>query len=170
MAMAAPILMMVGAVVSAVGAIRQANARSDDMNAAADAATFNANVSEQNAQIALDQGRAEAAMQERDTRRRLGAIRANFGASGITPEGSPLDILASSAFEAEMDRQTILYDSELRARAHRTQSTLDTAESGNLRRGAKQAKSAGKLSAAGVLLGGAAKAYGSYSAGTPVKV
>ena len=76
---------------------------------------YNAAVADRNAGIARAQAVADADAQSRHARRVIGAARAGYGASGITDEGSPLDVLGMSAANAELDRQNILYRGELKA-------------------------------------------------------
>jgi hypothetical protein len=108
-----------GTAISIAGAQSQASAN-------ASAASTNAAIMAQNAKIALDEGNLNAANQQRQTIIALGAARAGYGASGVTAEGSPQDVLGSSAANAELDRQVILYKSRLKAFGFNTQADLDT--------------------------------------------
>lgn len=75
----------------------------------------NAAVMRRNAAIARDQAAAEMLRQQVFARKVRGAMRAAYGAAGVTVEGSPLDVLEESAATAELDRLTIKYRGELRA-------------------------------------------------------
>lgn len=131
----------IGAVVSVVGALSQANAASN-------AAKYNAQLAEQNAVTARQQAAASAEASDREARQRIGAMEANYGASGISlSEGSPIDILRQSATAAEMDRQNILYGGEVRASGYGNTATLD-------RYNASASQTSGYLRAGGELLGG----------------
>jgi parvulin-like peptidyl-prolyl isomerase len=116
------VLGVAGLAMNAVGAISQGMAASK-------AADYNAAINARNAQIAQQQAQADAEAQQRQAYQRMGAIRAAYGASGVTPEGSPLDILANSASQAELDRQNILYKGKLRAIGYTDQSNLDAMQS-----------------------------------------
>lgn len=70
----------------------------------------------QNAASARARAAAEAERARRDTRRRLGAIRAAAGASGITLSGSTIDVLADQAAEEELNRLIIIFGGEVQAR------------------------------------------------------
>lgn len=148
-------MMVLGTVMSAAGA--QQDGR--DRKAAAD---FNASVADRNAGIARAQAAQDAAQQQRDARRQMGAISAGYGASGVAVEGSPLEVLASSAYQAELDRQTIIYKGELRAMGYQDESTLE-------RFGGETALAAGDRKAAStILLGGSqAASMGSGMFGKP---
>lgn len=115
------------------------------------AAKYNANIAEQNAVIARQQGQVAVEAQQRDAARKIGAMVAAYGASGVqTDSGSPLDVLADSASKSTLDGLTIKYNYTLKALGFDTQAKLD-------RMGAKTARTSG-------ILGGAASALQSYSA------
>lgn len=107
----------------AQSAANRAQAQATMANVAA--ANFNADLLEQNAGIALEQGRVAQDAQQRQSRRQIGSMVAAYGASGVQVDsGSPLDVLADSAMMAELDRLTIGYNAELEARNYRTQAQL----------------------------------------------
>jgi len=106
------------------------------------AAEYKANVAQQNALIAQQQGEAAFQAQQRDAARQIGRMTAQYGASGVqTDGGSPLDVLANSAAMATFDGLTLKYNYALRAAGFENQSSLDTAE-------AKSATTSALLSAA----------------------
>lgn len=107
----APVLMFGGMALSALGGIQQAQT-------AKAAGRYNQQIAERNAAIARDQTAAEITRQQRAARRARGAARAAYGASGVTIEGSPLDVLEDSATEAELDTLTLKYRGELRAQGY----------------------------------------------------
>lgn len=145
-------VIVIGAAVSAVGAMSQASS-------AADAATYNRQVASQNASIATQQGDADALQQRRVNELRMGSVRAGYGASGVSNEGSPLDVLSSSAAQAELDVQNIKYGASLKALGYSNTATLDQSR-------ASAAQTNGLYGAAAAALTGGAKAYGSYTTGT----
>lgn len=144
-ATAALVLAGVGTAVSAIGAVRQGQAAS----AAAD---YNAQVARQNAVVASQQAAQQAALQQRQARQRIGAARAAYGAAGVRVEGSPLDVLESSAANAELDRQTILYRGQLRALGYNDTAALNEAQGAN-------AEQQGYLRAGSALLLGGAQTF-----------
>lgn len=121
------------------------------------AAKYNQKVAEQNAQAAREQG-AEAALQkQRQTAQKIGAMQANYGASGVDAStGTPLDVLTDSVRQGTLDSLTTQYQYNLRAAGYTDTSTLDGMES-------KNATTSGYLNAAGAALGGTAQAAGSYN-------
>ncbi len=152
------ILGIVGTLVSAVGAIQQGQA-------AAASARANAQIAERNATVARASAAQDAEAKDRENRIRLGAIAAGYGASGVSLAGTPLDVLADSARQAELDRQTIVYKGELRALGFSDSAAMDRAQ-------AKNAKRAGYFKAGSALLSGASSLYGNFGgggAGTPIR-
>lgn len=143
---------LAGTAFSVVGALNKASAESS-------AAKTNAEVSRQNAVAASEQAAAEEARQRRIARQVQGAGRAAVGASGVSLEGSPLDILEQNAINEELDALNIRYRGQLAARSANI-------EADQYSLSARTAKTSGYLSAAGKLLSGAASAYGNYYKGT----
>lgn len=139
------ILLAASTAIGAVSAISQGNA-------AAAADRYNAQMADQNAVAAQQQAEASAAIQKEQSRKAIGASVAAYGGSGFTVEGTPLDILANSASTAERDRQNILYKGQLQAAGYQSQAELDRASASN-------AETSGYMSAAGILVGGGAKAW-----------
>jgi hypothetical protein len=136
-----------------VGAISQGNAASD-------AANHNAQMNQQNAQIATQQGEAQALQQRRINELRMGTIRAGYGASGVIGgEGSPLDVLSSSAEQAELDVQNIKYNAGLKAMGYGNSAALDQSR-------ADGASSGGLYTAASKAILGGAKAFDTFSQGS----
>lgn len=142
-AAAIPYLTAAAAVVSTIGAIQQASAASS-------ADKYNAAIATQNAQIATDQANTQLAQQQQDAVRKFGSIKAGYGASGVTSDGSPMDVLADSFTQSEMDANTIIYNGKLRAAGYTNTASLDTASASN-------AMTAGYTKAASTALLGATK-------------
>lgn len=141
------------AVVSTVGAIQQANSAS-----AAD--KYNAQVAQQNASIASTQAQSQLQQQQTDAYRKLGAIKAGYGASGVTSDGSALDVLGDSYTQSELDANTIIYNGKLKSLGYQNQAALDNSRASN-------DLTAGAFKASSALLGGASKTYSAYdSVGT----
>lgn len=140
---------------AAIGTISSAAGSLSSSKAEANAAKYNAQIAEQNATIAEQQSKAAVEQQQRDTYRQAGAIRAAYGASGVTGDGTPMDVLADSYTMAILDRETIKYQYALEAQSYRNEANLQ-------RTNAKNAKKAGYISAASKLLDGGAQTYGYY--------
>lgn len=99
--------------------------------------------------------RRQAAEEERRFRiaakKRIGTLRANIGGSGVTIEGSPLDVLEESAVNSELDALTIRHGGEVTARGFLNKATLT-------RFAGKTARESARLSAVGTLIKGAGAA------------
>lgn len=150
MAAAVPFIQAIGTVVSVISAFSQGRASSS-------ASTYNAQVMAQNADIARSNASMQAAQIERETKIRLGAIRAAQGKSGGTGDsGSVLDVLGDVASQSELERQHALYQGELQARGYQNSAALDSAAASN-------AGTSGFLRAGSELLSGSVKAYGTYN-------
>jgi hypothetical protein len=151
-------VMIVGTAVGAVGSLQSAQA-------SANAARYNAQINDQNAVVAQSQGKADAFQQEQIGYRSLSAIRAATGASGLQMTGSPLDVLSSSASQAELDVQKVKYNASLKALGYTNNAALD-------RNRAKNAEISGLFGAASTSLIGGSRAAGmrAIGAGTPIPV
>lgn len=137
-------LLSTSTALSAAGALLQGESQ-------AQSAEYNAAIAKQNATIAQQQGVAAAQAQQRDAARKIGAMVANYGASGVQSDsGSPLDVLADSAAMATLDNLTIKYNYALRSAGFESQATL-----GNMQ--AQSARTSALFNAGSSL----AKGYGS---------
>lgn len=144
MPMAIPIIMVIGAAVSAYGAYQQGQA-------AKKAANFNAKVAEQNAGIARKDAAMQQAQSDRETYLRLGALRANAGAMGGGQQGSALDVLGDVTEQSAIERQMIGYRGELQARGYGNTATLEKFSG-------KSAEQAANIGAGATLLQGIGQA------------
>lgn len=136
------------AVVSAVGAVAQAQS-------AKSAANYNAQIADRNALVTRQQAESNEAAQRRNTYRAMGRIRAGYAGAGVTPEGSPLEVLEDSAAEAELDALNIRYRGEIGATGYEDEGKLQRSR-------ASSAMATGALNAGSALLSGAGSYYKSY--------
>lgn len=143
MAAAAPAFLAAATAMSALGSISQGDAGHA-------AGRYNQAIEMRNATIARQQAKSAADQQQADARKRIGAMRAGYAASGVTMDGSPLDALSSSAAEAELDRQNILYRGELAAIGAEDSAALYGMQ-------ARNARTQGYVGAASALLSGGFK-------------
>ena len=121
------------------------------------AAKYNEKVANQQAQSARDVAAANAGAQRKRSAKTIGTMQAQYAASGVSVEGSPLDVLEQSARDAELDYQNILYGGELSALGHQNTANLERSRG-------KNAMASGYASAAGSLFAGAASYAGSSGA------
>lgn len=151
---AAPYLLAAAAAVSAVGAISAGQQQ-------AKMAKYNASVAEQQAAAARAQADIAANQHRRRAKLLNSAQQAAIAGSGVTPEGSPLIVMADSAAEAEYDAQLIRYGGEINASQAMSQAALDRMQ-------ARSARLGSYFSAGGSLLMGAGLAgtkFGSSGSG-----
>lgn len=119
-------------------------------NAAKKAADYNAQVSEQLAQDALDKGRADEQMYRQGVKTLMGAQRADFAGQGVEVDtGSPVDVRADTAYLGEQDAQQIRLNAQREAWGYRAQ-----AQSERMQGSAAQRQ--GYFNAADAVLGGTA--------------
>lgn len=147
---------IIGAIASIAGGVVGAMGAQQSAQAQAAAANYNAKVSDRNAQVVRNQAAAEQMDKDFEHRRQLGAIRAAYGASGIDPAGSPLDVLQDTAMEQELEVKRVGYEGELRAIEQGDKATAFRME-------AKAAKDAGAIGAISSIIGGvsgAARGFG----------
>lgn len=119
-------------------------------SATASAAEFNAKRARQNADIARNNAVARADLYRIKGARAIGQLKAAMGASGVSMEGSPLEVLGMTAALNELDIQTELYKGDLEATGFENTARLETAK-------AKGARIAGTIGAVSSLLGAGAQ-------------
>jgi hypothetical protein len=148
MAQAVPIIIaVVAAATSAYAAVKQGQS-------AQAAADFNAATSNQNAELARQQGIAARDAADRQNRQRLGSMKSEMGASGLESDsGSALDTLMSSASQMKLDEANVGYNAQVRALGYQNQAAGDTFEG-------QSAASNSYWKASGDLLSGASNVAG----------
>lgn len=152
-------IQIVGAGISAYGVFRQGQAASAEADFRSQIAGNNAIIAGQNAEIALEKGRAEIRDERRKTKQRIGLQRAQLAAQGFdVSEGSSIDILGDTAALGELDVLRIEADAENRARNFRIQASSFESEATLGRFASKNALTAGRIGAGSTLITGAARA------------
>lgn len=112
----ATIFTLVGGAVDFIGNLIEG----DDKKKAAE---YNASVLESNALQVKQKAAEDEALYRVAARKDLGSQRANYGASGVTTEGSAMDVLAETVATAEADAMRIRKDGENQANAYRQEAT-----------------------------------------------
>lgn len=110
------------------------------------AAEFNARVNDRNARATAANTKEQVERERRMSRRRLGAMRAAVGASGINLDGSALEAIADNAGEMELDVLTIQHEGKLKELGYQSDAEAD-------RMRGRYLNKAGMLNAASALLG-----------------
>jgi hypothetical protein len=147
-----PIVMVAGAAIAAYGSYQQGQQQKKAME-------YSAKVDQQNALIAESDARAQSVQQDRENRLRIGAMRANMGASGGSG-GSALDVLGDVAAQGELQKQFIMYSGAQQSRGYNNSAALDKFQG-------KAAAQSGTLRAGAELLSGAGAAGGAYYSRAP---
>lgn len=135
----------IATVVSVAGSLMQASQQKK-------AADYNAQMAQQQSVAAQQQAAAQADTQRRRAQRQIGSMEASYAASGLSLEGSPLEVLEQSARDAELDRQNILYGGSLRSTGYQNTASLESAKGQN-------AMTSGFLRAGSTLLSGMSSSY-----------
>lgn len=142
----------VGAIAQVFGGAMGAGASAKAGKAQAGAYEFNAEVNDQNAQLARQAADADILNLKRDAYQTIGAQRAGYGASGVSGDsGSALDVLANSTAQAVLDQQRRRYQGALQAQDQENQAAIN-------RHNAKIAKTGGQGIAAAQVLSGVGSA------------
>jgi hypothetical protein len=142
-------MMIAGAAIQAYGAIQQGKQ-------AKAAANYNAQLRTRDSQVALDQANQEAQQVRWAGQRAQGSLLADYGASGVTSEGSPMDVLAASASQAKLDEETVLYKGRMKSTGFLSDAALNRVQG-------KNAVQQSQLNAASYLIGGAGQAGFAYA-------
>lgn len=99
-----------GAAMTAAGTALSAASFLQQGAAAKASARYNAALYERNSQIAQQNAQFQEDRQRRVAAQRMGANRAAIGGSGVTMDGSALDILESNAAQEELDALMIRWN------------------------------------------------------------
>jgi len=152
----------ISAAMSAVSAISGAQQQKQ-------AAKYNQKIANQQAVAAQQEAAANADKQRRAASKTIGSMQASYAASGVTLEGSPLEVLEQSARNAKLDELNILWSGDTRAQGYRATANLEGARASNAMTSgylsaAGSSMTSGYLSAAGSLFSASSKFAGSGSA------
>jgi hypothetical protein len=174
MGMALPVIGIIGTAVSVVSSLFQGQAQSQAAKAQAagyraqsQASEYNAQVARQNAQQIIEAGAVEEQKQRDKAKRLLGTQQALYGKSGVTNEGTPLEVMADTAAQQELDALTLRHN-------YWVQSQRQTSEAGQYDFMANRSmmmsdfsnKQAGYASTAGIMKAGTSLLTGLGQVGT----
>jgi len=142
-------LLIAATAIQAVGAISSANSQAAALTSQAQASDYNAAVSRQQAEQALQVSTAQQLQSRRESRQFLGRQRAAAVQATGGVKGSAGDILEQSETLAELDALNIAYEGSLRSKGYSTQADLDNFYSRAYSSQAKSTRRSGLFSAAG---------------------
>ena len=146
-----------GSALSAVGTVFSAFSAIQQGSAAKSAADYNAALYERNAQITRQNAQIQEERQRRMAAMRAGANRAAIGGSGVTVEGSALDLLESNAAQEELDALMIRWNADNTATGMEANAELE-------RRSGRNARTSSFTGAGSALLLGGARTAGMLKA------
>jgi hypothetical protein len=126
-------------IIKGVGASKEAEAN-------AKAAEYNAARAEENAHLVMSQTQADIDREALIGRKALGSIRAAYGASGVTMDGSPMAVMEESRAVVKQNLVNIQNKGILQAKAYAD-------EAGMLKNQAGYTRESGDLTALGIGLG-----------------
>ena len=147
-------LLGAGTAFSAFGQVRQAQQQAATLEANARLQRLQAQRMAQDAALEQRVGRAEARRRRRLAELQRGGARAAQAASGITLQGTPTDVLADMAAEAELNALSAEFQSDVRAQQIERGAANVRTQAAQLESRAGFARSAGFASAAGTLASG----------------
>lgn len=147
----------------AAGAIQQGQAAADAAEYNAKVGEMNAKLSERRARDAIERGAAEEQRKRMEVQKIMGDQRVAAAANGVDLSfGSPLDTIMDTAMLGELDALTIRSNTYREAHDRKVDAANQRAGAELNRMEGRAAKTAGYLSAAGTILGGAGKAFGNW--------
>lgn len=111
---ALPVLAQVGMGAAAAGGITSAVGSYVQGQQQADAAKMNADIARREGQIAIEEARRQEQVDREKSARLMSRQRNLYGSSGAMMTGSPLEVMADQAYQAEMDALNIRYQGALR--------------------------------------------------------
>ena len=166
--------MIIAGVSTALSAVGQMQAQDAQEKSTKAAASYNAQVAEneaavqqQLAQNEIQKGVADRERQQRQAARAMGEMRANMGASGFDMDsGSNLSLLAESAAEHQYDSAVITSNAQQAAWQHLVGQTsaLNNASFAQYQgANASSGRTGALLGVGGTLLGGIGKGIGMYN-------
>lgn len=138
----------------AIGAIQQGNARAAQYEQEKQAQERNAQIAQENANIAARQGAANEEAQRRKAAIMAGEQRAAIAQAGIDTSGTATDLTEQSASLAELDALNIRYNASLQQASYLNQAGQASWAAENAGANASTARTAGWLNAGASVLSG----------------
>lgn len=143
-----------GTAVSARGQVKAGRAAREAGEAEAGRLEYNARIADLQAEDALLRGTEEEQRFRSTVRGLIGSQRAGFAGQGVDiARGSAVDVQADAAYLGELDALTIRSNAQREAWGYRVQGEDLRLGAGVARRGGRAAQTAGRVAAAGTILG-----------------
>jgi len=162
---------ILGSLFSASGAEKSAQAQSGQMLYQAGLSQLNAQIAEQNAIYAQQQGERQAAKYGLSARQQIGGLVAEKAASGLdVGSGSAKQVIDSQHLVSQMDMEQIRSNAAKAAYDYRTQASEDRSQAAMDWLGARDVKAAGQTNVLGSLIGGATSVADKWFKGSEVNM
>jgi len=116
---------MVAMAASALGTVASIGSSLNQSKSQSDYYSYNAQVAEANAAAARTSAELDAERTREAGLRLLATQRAQYGASGVTLEGTPTDVILGTAEEIELDAQSILRKGLIQSQQYTSKAALD---------------------------------------------
>lgn len=158
-----------GSLLSAYGALKGGQATSEMYQYQAGISQLKQKIDLQNRDYAYATGETEAQKYGYAAQKRMGAIRAGAGASGIdVGSGSKADLQTSQQLVTDIDMAQIRNNAARKAYGFEVEASSDAAQAGLYTKAASDAKEAGKIKALGSLVSGTASVADKWLQGKSV--
>lgn len=163
--MGLPVIALVAAAgLQAAGQISQGRAASEAASYSAQVAENNAKIATQNARMAGAEGDQNTAAAELKNKAQMGSILAAQGANGVdVNSGSAVAVRQSAAELGQLNASNIRANAARQAYGYETQAAADTGQAAVDRSTAKNDMTGGLISGAGSLLSGAGSAASNFA-------
>jgi len=150
---------LAGTGVQAFGMYQQGQAAKAQGKAEQDIANYNAQVAEQQAEEERRAAAFQAQKHEREGEALQARQKALYAKGGVSLQGSPLSVLADSAYELEMDRLMILRDGRIKEGQMRSRAATSRMQGSAAAQRGRNQYYGSMLSAGGTILSGTSNAY-----------
>ena len=151
---------MIGAILAIVAALVSAGTAIYSAQQQRKTAQYRAKLAEEAGEEVRAGTELEVARHRERTKRLRARQKVSYAKSGVRMEGSPLEVLADTQAQADLDEMIIKHGGYVTERAHQRSAMWE-------RRAGKSAQTAGYIGAGTSLLSGAYSAYSGYSARNP---
>jgi len=145
------------AVAGAGGQVLAGRAAEQEGRANQQIAERNAIKAEQDAQTAIDLGKRNVAIFERDFDALQSKTTSSYLKAGVRLDGTPLEVLESMYAEAELEKEIIMYNAKVDSADKMETAVIERMQGAAAYARGKNAKKASYFDAGSTLLGGAAK-------------
>ena len=146
---------MIGAIIGIVAALVSAGTAVYSAQQQKKTSAYRAQLAEQAGEEVAAGTEIDVARHQSEVRRLRATQRAKYAKAGVKMEGSPLEVLADTQAQADLDEMLIRYGGQVSAGAYERQGMFS-------RQAGRSAETSGYIKAGTSLLAGAYKSYSGY--------